>query len=287
MSNSPYIIDVTEENFEAVVIQGSMQQPVLVDFWAEWCNPCQTLIPIVSKLAEEYGGKFILAKINTEAQQQLAVQNGIKSLTTVKMFKGGQAVDEFMGALPEGDVRAFLDKHINAPGNPLYDQAMQAYTAGDTQTALTLLNQALAEDPSNATLKIDIANIVFQQGDFDSAKALIKSLDHEHQRQDEVKELLAQITLKERLSDAPDVAELEQRIEKDDADLEAHLQLSDVYAANGQAEQSLELLLHIMRKDRTFKDDAGRTGLINLFDILGADHPLTKAYRRKMFSLMH
>lgn len=287
MSDSPYIINVTAENFQTVVIEGSKQVPVLVDFWAEWCNPCQMLIPVVSKLAEEYGGKFILAKINSDEQQDLAAACGVKSLPTVKMFKNGEVADEFMGALPESEVKAFIDKHLEQTADPVYEQAMQAYAQGDVETALQLLNQALANDPDNAELKLDIAKVVANQEDYESAQALIDSLNDEQKNEPEVREFVAQLALKQRLNDAPDSSILEARITKDNNDLEAYLQLSDIYAASSEIEKSIEMLLHIMRKDRKFNDDAGRKGLINLFDMLGAEHPLTKVYRRKMFGLMH
>lgn len=287
MSDSPFIIDVTAENFEAVVIEGSKTQPVLVDFWAPWCNPCQMLIPVVSKLAEAFNGQFILAKINTDENQELAGANGVKSLPTVKMFKDGVAVDEFMGALPEGEVRAFIEKHIEQQVNPMYEQAMQAYEAGDTEQALGLLNQVLAEEPNNASLKIDIADVLVTHKDYEGAIAVINSLSDEQKVDANANELIAQINMKQRLENAPPTDKLEQRIEKDENDLEAYILLSDAYAASNNIEPAFELLLTVMKKDRSFNDDAGRKGLINLFDALGAEHPLTKTYRRKMFSLMH
>ncbi len=287
MSDSPYIINVTEENFTEVVIEGSKKQPILVDYWAEWCNPCQMLIPIVSKLAEEYDGKFILAKINTDEQQQLAQKNGVKSLPTVKLYKDGVAVDEFMGALPEGEVRAFLDKHIAATPNSSYDQGIQAQANGDAELALALFNQALSEDPDNAQLKKDIAQVFAEDDNFDSALALINSLSAQQQTATGAKELLTKINMQQRLDKAPPTDELEQRMSSDDTDLEAYMLLSDAYAASDRTEDSLTLLLDVMRKDRTFNDDAGRKGLLNLFELLGSEHPLTKTFRRKMFSLMH
>ncbi len=287
MNESPYIIDVTEENFEAVVIEGSKTQPVLVDFWAPWCNPCQMLIPVVSKLAEDYNGQFILAKINTDEQQGLARENGVKSLPTVKIFKNGAAVDEFLGALPEGEVKAFIDKHIEQQTSPIYEQAMQAYAKGESAIALDLLNQALIETPDSAVLKVDIANVLASQQDFDGALTILNSLSPEQKTETGANELMAQISMQQRINDAPAIEELEQRIKTDDNDLEAYVQLSDAYAATNQTEQALELLLRVMKKDRTFDQDAGRKGLINLFELLGAEHPLTKSYRRKMFSFMH
>ena len=287
MSDSPFIHNVTAEDFQSLVIENSFKQPVLVDFWAEWCNPCQVLIPILSKLADEYQGKFILAKINSDEQGELAAQAGVRSLPTVKLFINGQAVNEFMGALPESEVRKFLDQYIQSESDKVLNDAIQAYNEGRQQDALEMLNQALASDPQNARLKINIARLVANQGDFDSATALIDTLNDDDKNQPEVKELLAQIKLSNQLKDAGDPKELEQRIEQNPDDLDALLKMSNYMTASGQYEAAMELLLKIMQKDRSFNDDAGRLGLLDIFDLLGGDNPLVKSYRRKMFTLLH
>lgn len=287
MSDSPFIHNVTAEDFQSLVIENSFKQPVLVDFWAEWCNPCQVLIPILSKLADEYQGKFILAKVNSDEQGELAAQAGVRSLPTVKLFINGQAVNEFMGALPESEVRKFLDQYIQSESDKVLNDAIQAYNEGRQQDALEMLNQALASDPQNARLKINIARLVANQGDFDSATALIDTLNDDDKNQPEVKELLAQIKLSNQLKDAGDPKELEQRIEQNPDDLDALLKMSNYMTASGQYEAAMELLLKIMQKDRSFNDDAGRLGLLDIFDLLGGDNPLVKSYRRKMFTLLH
>ena len=132
MAHSPHIADVTERDFDAQVIQRSHTVPVLVDFWATWCAPCQTLMPLLARLADEYQGKFFLAKVNTDKEQKLAAQHGIRSLPTVKLFRNGSAVDGFMGAQPERAVRALLDKYATSESETLIDDAVRAQQAGDT-----------------------------------------------------------------------------------------------------------------------------------------------------------
>ena len=149
MSNSPHIFDVTAENFQQIVVNGSFEAPVLVDFWAEWCQPCKMLMPLLAKLAEEYGGKFILAKINTEEQQALAGQFGIRSIPTVKLFLQGAEIDEFAGALPETEIRAFLDRHLPRESDGVASADEQLSAAGDEQGALDALAPAQAADPDN------------------------------------------------------------------------------------------------------------------------------------------
>lgn len=287
MSDSPYIHNVTAQDFQTLVIDNSFKQPVLVDFWAEWCNPCQVLIPILSKLADEYKGAFILAKVNSDEQGELAAQAGVRSLPTVKLFVNGQIVDEFMGALPEPEVRKFLDQHIQSESDSTVHEAMVAYSEGREQEALDMLNNALANDPQNAGLKINIAKLVANQGDYDSATALINTLTDEEKDKPEVIEMTAQIKLANQLKDAGDPKELEQRLQENPEDLEALLQMSNYHTASGNYETAIEMLLKIMQKDRTFKDDAGRNGLLDIFNILGNENPLVQKYRRRMFTLLH
>ena len=287
MSDSPYILNVTAEDFQASVIDNSFKQPVLLDFWAEWCNPCQVLLPILSKLAEEYKGAFILAKINSDEQGELAAQAGVRSLPTVKLVIDGQIVNEFMGALPESEIRKFLEPYIQTESDNILDEAMQAYQQGREQDALDMLNQALADDPQNAKLKINIARLVANQGDHDSASALLDTLSEEDAEQAEVKELKAQLKLVNQLKEAGDPNQLKQRLEQDPDDLDAMLKLSNFMTASGDYQQAMELLMKIMIKDRAFEGGAARQGLIDIFDMLGHENELVKTYRRKMFSMLH
>ena len=287
MSDSPYVHNVTAEDFQSLVIENSFKQPVLVDFWADWCNPCQVLIPILTKLADEYNGAFILAKVNSDEQGELAAQAGVRSLPTVKMFVDGQIVDEFMGALPEPEVRKFLDQHIQSESDMVLNDAMLAYQEGRPQDALDMLNTALADDPQNPRLKINIAKLVAQQGDLVSASALIDTLSDEEKQLAETKELIAQLKLARQLEEAGDPAEIEQKLKTDPDDLDALYQMSNIQTASGNYEAAIQMLMKIMQKDRTFKDDAGRKGLIDLFDMLGNENPLVQTYRRKMFTLLH
>lgn len=287
MSESPYIHNVGMQNFQQLVLEKSMAKPLLVDFWADWCQPCQTIMPMLTKLAEEYGGKFELAKVNADAEQELAAHFGIKSLPTMKLFYQGQLVDERMGALPESEIRAMLDKHIVSETDQLMQAAMSAYQQGQTEAALEMLNQALAKDPDNAELKVTIAQMVNAQGDSESALALLDNLDEDGNKLDAAIKLRAEIKLAAQLADLPSLDEIEQRLAANPQDLEAMLQKSRRLSTQGDYENAMECLLQVMRSDRGFEDDAGRKDLLELFDLLGGEHPSVQKYRRKLFTLLH
>jgi putative thioredoxin len=287
MGESPYILNVDMQNFQAMVLENSLKQPVLVDFWADWCEPCKTLMPMLAKLAEEYDGKFILAKVNSDEQQELAAHFGIKSLPTMKLFVQGQMVDEKSGVIPESEIRAFIDQHIVSESDQLMQTAMAAYQQGNTDGALEMMNQALAKDPDNATMKIQIADLLASQGDQDSALALLDSLKPEEKDLDDAVKLRAQIALSKQLEGLPAIEEIEQRLKDDPKDLLALQQKSHHLTAQSEFEAAMDCLLAIMRLDRSYDDDAGRTGLIALFDLLGREHPSVQKYRRKLFTLLH
>jgi putative thioredoxin len=287
MSESPYIHNVSMQNFQNLVLENSINKPVLVDFWADWCQPCQTIMPMLAKLAEEYDGKFELAKVNADEEQELAAHFGIKSLPTMKLFYQGQIVDERMGAVPESDIRAMIDKHIMSESDQLVQAAMMTYQQGHTAQALEVLNNALAKDPDNAELKVTIAQMVYGEGDSESAVALLDSLDSEGSNLDAAIKLRAEIKLAEQLADLPDLGEIEQRLAQNPTDLDALLQKSKHLTAQGDYDNAMECLLTIIRTDRSFEDDAGRTSLLELFDLLGGEHPSVQTYRRKLFTLLH
>ncbi len=288
MSESPYIHNVSAQDFQALVIENSLKQPVLVDFWADWCEPCKAVMPVLAKLADEYAGKFILAKVDTEQEQALAAHFAVKSLPTMKLFVKGQVADERIGVIPESDIRAFIDAFITSESEQIMNAAMQALNQGRTEDALALMNQALAKDPKNADLKITIAGIIMAQGDRDSALALLDSLSDEENTKDEAIRLRAEINMAIQLENAPALQEIDQRLQGNPHDLEALLQKSRHLSANGDYDEAMGHLLKIMNIDRQFEDDdAGRTGLISLFDMLGGEHPSVQKYRRKMFTLLH
>ncbi len=287
MSESAYIHNVGAQDFQALVIENSYKQPVLVDFWAEWCGPCKSLAPVLAKLAEEYNGKFILAKVDTEKEQELATHFGIKSLPTMKVIFNGQIAGERVGAVPESEIRALIDPLIISESDKVMEAAMVAHNEGRTQDALDLMNQALAHDPDNVDLKINIAKLVAAEGDMQSASALLDSLSEEESKNDEAVKLRAKINFAKQLEGLLTTEQIESRLAENPEDLEALLDKSHHLSASGLYEEAMETLIQIMTIDRKFQDDAGRKGLLALFDMLGGEQEAVQKYRRKLFTLLH
>ncbi|MGD2119127.1 MAG: thioredoxin [Chromatiales bacterium] len=283
---SAYAFDVTEANFMQQVIDASMQQPVLVDFWAEWCQPCQILKPLLEQLADAYQGKFLLAKLDTEQNQNLAMQFGIRSIPAVKLFKNGEVVDEFMGALPEAQIREFLDKHITSESDVLLDQADAMLVQGQTDAALELVKQANQMDSNNSRALITYARISAELGNFDEAKTVLDALPADAQDRPEVSALRAQLEFSSIAGEGGDIEQLQQQLEADSDNSEVRYQLAAQLMNQGQTEEALQQLLTLMQKDRAYNDDAARKLMFRIFDMLG-DHPLVGAYRRKIMSLIY
>ncbi|HHJ19079.1 MAG TPA: thioredoxin [Gammaproteobacteria bacterium] len=284
MSDSPYIIEVTAENFGEVVLQGSNNHPVLVDFWADWCQPCQALMPVLSRLAEEYQGQFILAKVNSDQNQALSAEYGVRSLPTIKLFRNGGPVDEFMGALPESRIREFIDKHIERESDKIHALGLQALQQGDLEQALALLTQANELDPGRAKIVVDLASILAQTGESERAEALLQALPSSEKSLPEVAGLLARMEFAREAADLPTLDQLQSAA--DSGDLKARYQLAVRQLAEGEYAAAMDSLLLIMQKDRKFEDDIGRKTLLKVFDMLGKD-PLVETYRRKMFNYLY
>lgn len=287
MADSPFIFEVTPENFQKIVIEGSQSQPVLVDFWADWCAPCKSLMPILAKLADEYQGKFILTKINTEEQRELAAQFGIRSLPTVKLFRNGQPVDEFMGALPEADIRAFLDKHVPRESDTLLSQADSLLLEGDVAKAGELINQANRKEPDNPRVRVSYARYKATLGELADAEHLLETLPPEEKEKPEVVSMLARIAFDRIAGSAPAVDKLEQVLQQDASNAQAMYQLAAQRVMQNDYEGALELLLRLMMNDRKYGDDAGRKAILQVFELLGGEGELVKRYRTRLFNALH
>jgi putative thioredoxin len=284
---SAHVIDVSTKDFQAQVIEASKRVPVLVDFWAPWCGPCRSLGPILEQLAAEYGGRFILAKVNSDENQPLAAQFGVRGIPNVKAFSDGRMVDEFTGALPEAQVRQFIERLLPSPAEPLRQQALAAKARGDAKGAVELLSQAMELDPRSETVRLDLADLLLDAKAVEGARRLLESLAdtaRDIQRYDALK---ARLELTAHAGGGIDCATLEAAIDRDPADLESRFQLANQLALQQDYDAAMAQLIEIVRRDRAFRDDGGRKTLINLFNLLGGDHDLVRRYRSELSAALN
>lgn len=287
MSESPNIFDATTDNFQQGVIDNSHKVPVVVDFWADWCQPCKILMPILSNLVTEYNGGFVLAKVNTEQQQQLATDHGVRSIPTVKIYRHGKIVDEFTGAQSEDFIRAILDRYIASEADEIRTQAMQAIRNGDRDSGRTLLEKAAELEPGNANIQIDLAHLDAEQKNYSAASERLHNLGIADRDRPEVTGLLAKMEFAAAAESVADKKSLLADIETSPENSEARYQLAAISITDGDYETALDQLLQILIRDRQYNDDAGRRAMLAIFDMLGNEHELVGTYRRKMFNAMN
>jgi|YNPNPStandDraft_1061719.scaffolds.fasta_scaffold102036_1 putative thioredoxin len=281
---SQYAIDVSVADFDEKVLAASRRVPVIVDFWAPWCQPCRILKPILEKLAAEYAGRFILAKVNSDENQELALRYGVRGIPAVKAFIGGELVDEFTGALPESQIREFLDPLIPSPAEPLRQEALALAAQGDLPAARQKLAEAIDLDPKNETAYLDFAQLSLDLGTpeaLDEAARLLETIADRVRDQDRAAALKARLEMTRAASGA-DIATLKSRLERDANDHEARLMLANALALRQDYAAALEHLLEIVRRDRKWNDEAGRKGMLKLFALLSAQpqyDDLVRSYR--------
>lgn len=287
MAASPYVYDVTQETYQQLVVENSRHVPVLVDFWADWCGPCKMQLPVLLKLADAYQGKFLVAKINTDEQRRLAELHSIRSIPTMKLFRDGQVVEEILGAQTESTLRTLLDKYVARESDSLREQAAQRAAAGDVEGALAILRDAAAKDPDNPRAQLDYLRTAMEAGLVDEAEQALTAMPRDIRESAEIRRYAALVEFARRIAGAPDRVALEQRIAQDAGDLEARDLLAARLALAGDAEGALEQYLEILSRDRRYGDDAGRKGLLAMFELLGNQGPLVNRYRSQMFTVLH
>lgn len=287
MADSPNVITATALNFQTDVLEASFQRPVLIDFWADWCAPCRMLMPVLAKLAGDYGGRFLLAKVNTEEERELAAQFGIRSLPTVMLLKDGRPVDQFMGALPEGQVREFLDRHLPRESDKLLLHVDALLAAGEIDRAESFVAKAREIDPDNSRVHLADVRLRAARGDVAGAQELLDRLPLDLIDDPQVPLLRGQITFAATLAEAPPEAELAARLAADPGDSAARYGLAAYRVARGDHAGALDELFALLKKDRSWNDDAARKGMVMIFDMLGGQGDLVSRYRAKMLNALY
>jgi len=287
MSDASYKVVATTGNFTTTVLDASAERPVLVDFWAPWCGPCRVLMPMLDRIADDYGGRFILAKVNTDEQQDLAAKFGIRSIPTVMLFHDGKPVEQFVGVQPEPAVRALLDKYLGVEGPDVLAQARELGRRGDHAGAQRVLAAALEERPGDAPLLAELAAQQLALRDSVGATATLDQLEAVAADDIHLKGLRALAGFVDAANAEPDVPALQQRLEKDPGDHSARHALAAHHLLAADHATALAEWLELMRRDRSFGEDLGRRSLLAAFDLLGPEHELVAGYRRRMANLLH
>jgi putative thioredoxin len=286
MNATAHIVEIDENNAQQLLIEESMTRPVIVDFWADWCGPCKQLMPILEKLAEEYQGAFLLAKVNADEQQMLAQQLGVRSLPTVMVIKDGQPIDGFSGAQPESAVREMLDKHLPPPQAGALAEAEQLLSDGDIPGALALYRSAWEESGQKLEMTVAYAAALVGANRLDEAETVLQGVRLADQDA-RYEQLMAQIELGREAARSPEVEALEAALAASPDDHATRVKLAVQLSQVSQYREALEHLLTVLRADKDFNNGEVRKVFLDTLATIGKGDPLAAEYQRKLFSLMY
>ena len=280
MTDSTVTTEATAKNFASAVIEKSRETLVLVDFWADWCAPCRMLMPVLAALATEYSGKIQLVKVNSDKEPQLATEYGVRSLPTVKFFKAGQVVDEFMGVLPEQAVREYIERNLDRPADHQIRAAVELSGTGQHDEAIKLLAAALVEDPKYDKTRLALAEEQIEVGSLADARQTLNEVSNQVRFDAPFKSLIARLELAEIANSDVNRATLEKRISSNPDDLASREQLGAICFSADENDAAMEQWLEIVRRGQGDIKNNGREHLIRSFEVLGSQDQDVTRYRR-------
>jgi putative thioredoxin len=279
-----WTIEAGDDDFETAVLQRSQEVPVLVDFWAPWCGPCRVLGPVLEKLAEEHAGKFLLAKINVDDNPSVAAAFGIQGIPAVKLFRDGAVASEFTGALPEPMVREFLSQFLPSATDQQALEAAELEKEGKVAEAKDLYQTILRSEPSHAKALLGSGRLLMNEGDNQAALNQLDRIALVAEERKEADRLIARLNLQG--GTAQDESELRAKLKSEPNNLEGRFALAQALAGKEKYEEALAEFLTIIKADRSFRDDGARKAMIQIFEVLGSDHPLTEKYRSELAKVL-
>jgi putative thioredoxin len=289
-ANGDVVKDSDTQNFMQDVIEASRSQPVIVDFWAPWCGPCKQLGPIIERVVRAAGGKVRLVKINVDENPELAQQLRVQSIPMVYGFVQGQPVDGFAGALPEGQIKAFVERLAGpvgpSPVETALEQAKAAVAAGQMEVARQLYERVLGAEPENPDALAGAARCHIASGRLAAAREILARVPTQHANHVEVDGAHAALSLAEEAGTLADPEALRARLQAAPDDHAARLDLATSLFLRGQAAAAIDELVSIVRRDREWQDQAARKQLVKFFEALGPNHPATVAGRRKLSAVL-
>jgi putative thioredoxin len=285
-TSSSFVIEATAKSLQQDVIERSQSVPVVIDFWAEWCGPCRMLGPVLEKLASEYNGKFVLAKVNTDTESELAAQFGVRSIPAVFAVREGKAVDGFVGVQPESAIRAWIDRLLPTPAETLAAEA-SLLERTDPQAARAKYSAAVEIDPELSQAQTGLARIALDQGELEEAQTRIREMERRGFLEPDAEKVKAELMLRLQAGQVGGVEAARAALAENPEDLNLKFQLAEALAAAGQYPDALALCLELVERDRKGIGEKARQTMVAIFQLLPADSPLVTEYQRQLsFVLM-
>ncbi len=283
---NPWVIETSPERFQHDVIERSKQIPVVVDFWAAWCGPCRMLGPLLERLAHEYDGQFVLVKAETDRMPSIASQFGVQSIPAVFAVRDGRIIDQFVGVLPETELRAWIERLLPTEAQKLVDQARSLESASPRE-AEEIYRQAIGLDATEAAAKIGLLRLLLQRGDLDESRKLLDELESRGYLEPEAETLRARWELMRLARECGDVATCRRAWQENPDDLNTALRLAAVLALDGQYQEAMDLCLDVFQRDRANLRTQAQKLLLDILHLLEPDSELATEYRRKLSMLMY